>query len=170
MRNLFQRVFNFTDVQDIIYTGEKMMKNKKALSIIILLLVITGITIVLPGCAKKDPAVIAAEVAREWASGNIGNVSKNIAEQVASDSPIFKTIVAKTIEKDINAKLNWKYSQPRKVAEDRYEVVATAYTDIDLSLMGMYTASIDYDLTIDTKNKEVITADMDPGSFALTNK
>lgn len=146
------------------------MKNKKIVPIIFLSLFIIGITIMLPGCVKKDPALIAAEVAREWTTGNIDNVSKNIAEKVASDSPIFKTIVAKTIEKDINSKLNWKYSEPRKTAEDRYKVVATAYTDINLAIMGMYTASIDYDLTIDTKNKEVITADMDPGSFALTKK
>jgi hypothetical protein len=165
-----RRVFYFAGVQDIIYAGVKMIKNKKALFTIVLSLLVIGTAIMLPGCAKKDPAVIAAEVAREWASGNIDNVSKNIAEQVASDSPIFKTIVAKTIEKDINSKLNWKYSEPRKIGEDRYEVVATAYTDIDLAIMGMYTASIDYDLTIDTKNKKVITADMDPGSFALTNK
>lgn len=147
-----------------------MMKYKGTIFTTIILLIVIVTVIMLPGCAGKDPSVIASEVAREWAADNVDSVSKNIASLIAKDSPIFKTIVAKTIEKDINDRLAWKFSEPRKTAEDRYEVVATAYTEIDLSIVGTYLASIDYDLTIDTKNKIVITADMEPSSFSLTRQ
>lgn len=146
------------------------MKYKKTIFTTIFSLIIIGAMIMLPGCAGKDPSVIAGEVAREWAADNIDSVSKSIAGLIANDSPLFKTVIAKTIEKDINERIAWKFSEPRKVAEDRYEVVATAYADIDLSIMGMYTVSVDYNLTIDTENKQIVTADMDPGSFALTKQ
>jgi hypothetical protein len=145
-----------------------MIKHKKTIFTIIISLIVITAVIMLSGCAGKDPSVIAVEVSREWAADNVDSVSKSIAGLVANNSPLFKTIVAKTIEKNINDRLAWKFSDPRKVAEDRYEVVATAYTDIDLSIVGSYTTSIDYNLTIDTKNKEVVTADMDPGSFTMT--
>jgi hypothetical protein len=147
-----------------------MMKYKGTIFTTIISLIVIGAVIMLPGCAGKDPSVIAVEVSREWAANNVDSVSKSIASLIAKDSPIFKTIVAKTIEKDINDRLAWKFSEPRKVTEDLYEVVATAYTEIDLSILGTYLASIDYNLTIDTKNKVVITADIDPSSFSLTRQ
>jgi hypothetical protein len=146
------------------------MNYRKKIFIILVSLVIAGAMLIQPGCSGKDPAVIAAEVAAEWGVGNIGSVSKSIAGLAASDSPLFKTVIAKTIEKDINDQISWKYSEPRMSSEDRYEVVATAYTNVDLSIMGMYTVSVGYDLLIDTANKEVVTADMDPGSFAMVKQ
>ena len=56
------------------------------------------------------------------------------------------------------------------MAEDRYEVTATAYTDTELSLLGTYEISLDYDLTIDTGNRQVLNADVDVSSFRLTEQ
>ena len=137
---------------------------------IILVLLFLSMISVLLACTPKDPAVIATQVAEEWSADHIKNVSKSIVDLISGDNPLVEMAVAMAIEKQINQKIAWKYSEPRKSGEDQYEVIATAYSSIDMALFGNYEISLNYDLKIDTKQKQVITADMDPNSFVLSNK
>ena len=118
-------------------------------------------------CAPKDPADIARKVAEEWASNNVDDVSRSVAGLIVDSSPLFEKAVAMAIEKAINQRIAWEYSHPKKLAEERYEVVTTAYAEIEFPLLGSYRVSVNYDLEIDTRQKQVISADMDVGSFAL---
>ena len=117
-------------------------------------------------CAK-DPVDIARKVAEEWASNNVNDISNNIAGLVVNDNPLIEAAVSMTISKQINQKVFWEYSTPRKLAEDRYEVVATAYSEIEMPLLGIHRVSVNYNLEIDTKQKQVLSADIDASSFAL---
>jgi len=119
-------------------------------------------------CAPKDPASIASKVAEEWASNNVDGVSRSIAGLVANSNPLIETAIAMTIAKRINQRIAWEYSPPHKLAEDRYEVVTTAYSEIELPLLGSYRVSLNYNLEIDTDLKQVIGTNMDASSFAMS--
>ena len=134
------------------------------------ILVFIGVISVFFCCAQKDPAVIAREVAEDWIANSVDSMSKSIAGLVVSESFLFEKIVGMTIEKEIGQRIAWKYSKPQKIEEDRYEVVVTAYTEIALSLLGDYKVSVNYDLIVDTKNKQVLDADIDASSFALSKQ
>ncbi|HEX75748.1 MAG TPA: hypothetical protein G4O12_04105 [Dehalococcoidia bacterium] len=134
------------------------------------ILVFIGVISIFFCCAQKDPAVIASEVAEGWVVNNVDSVSKSIAGLVVNESPLFEKVVAMTIEKEISQRIAWEYSKPQKIAEDRYEVVTTAYTGIALPLLGNYKVSVNYNLIIDTKNKQVLDADIDVSSFALSKQ
>ena len=134
------------------------------------ILVFIGVISVFFSCAQKDPAVIATEVAEEWVANNVDNMSESITGLVVSENPLFEKIAAMTIEKEIGQRIDWKYSRPQKIEENRYEVVVTAYTEIALPLLGNYKVSVNYDLIIDTENEQVLDADMDASSFALSKQ
>jgi hypothetical protein len=85
----------------------------------------------------------------------------------ADRSALFEKIVAMAIEKQIKDRLSWEFSTPRKISEGRYEVIATAYTSIDMAIMGTQKVSVDHILTIDTENELVLNAELDPGSFSF---
>lgn len=118
-------------------------------------------------CAPKDPADIASKVAKEWTSNNVNDVSRGMASLIANSNPLVETAIAMGIGKEINQRIAWEYSQPQKLAEERYQVVTTAYTELELPLLGSYKISVNYNLEVDTKNKQVIGANMDVSSFAM---
>lgn len=118
-------------------------------------------------CAPKNPATIASRVAEDWASSNVDGVSKSIAGLIANNNPLIEMAVSKTISQQINQRIAWEYSLPEKLAEERYKVVATAYSVIELPLLGNYRVSVNHNLEIDTRQKKVIDAEMDAGSFAI---
>ncbi|MBN1374855.1 MAG: hypothetical protein JXA01_01730 [Dehalococcoidia bacterium] len=87
-----------------------------------------------------------------------------------SNNPLMETAITTVITNEINQRIAWEYAAPQKLAEDTYGVVTTAYTEIDLSLLGKYKVSVDYNLSIDTREKQVLSADMDAGSFTVTRQ
>ncbi|RPJ63130.1 MAG: hypothetical protein EHM12_03055 [Dehalococcoidia bacterium] len=119
-------------------------------------------------CSPVDPAEIASKIAREWTANNIDVVSKGIAGQVVSNNPLLETTVAVVISNEIKQRIVWEYSHPNKLDENRYGVVATASTPVEIPLLGNYKASLNYNLEIDTKEKRVRNADIDASSFAMT--
>ena len=143
-----------------------MNHKRKFIQITSVLLFISVISIFFC-CAPKDPAVIASKVAEEWTSNNVDGVSRSIANLVTNSNPLVETAIAMAIEKEINQRIAWEYSHPQKLAEERYEVITTAYTEIELPLLGSYRVSLNYNLEIDTKHKQVIDAKMDVSSFAM---
>jgi hypothetical protein len=118
-------------------------------------------------CAPKDPAEIANKLAQEWASNNVDSVSSSIANLVANNNPLVEKAITMVIAKEINQRIAWEYSQPQKLAEQQYKVVATASSAIELPLLGSYKVSVNYNLEIDIKQKQVTSANIDAGSFAM---
>jgi hypothetical protein len=143
------------------------MKHKGIVILLVTIFVCIGAIPLLSGCAPKDPADIAAKVAEEWAENNVDSVSKSIAGLSANKSALFEKIVAMAIEKQIKDRLSWEFSTPRKISESRYEVIVTAYTSIDMAIMGTQKVSVDHILTIDTEKELVLNAELDPGSFSF---
>ena len=140
------------------------MKHKGIVICLITLFVCIVAIPLFSGCTK-DPADIATKVAEEWTENNVDNMSKSIAGLSADRSALFEKIVAMAIEKEIKERLSWEISTPRKLSEDRYEVIVTAYAPVDMAIMGVHRASVDHILTIDTEKELVLDAKLDPNSF-----
>ena len=146
-----------------------MKRGEKIIQIAYTVLFI-GVIVLVTGCSPRDPASIALKVAQEWAADNIDEVAGNVADLVAKDNPIVQAAATMAIEQEINERIAWEFSNPQKVGEELYGVVATAYTIINVPVLGDYRISVDYNLEIDTKEKQVIAADMDASSFSFVKQ
>lgn len=146
-----------------------MLGQKRFIRYIQVLLVLTCICTFF-SCSPKDPPEIAREVARGWTENNIESISKSISAQVADNNPLVATAIAAAISNEIKQRISWQYSQPEKLSEDRYGVIAKASVPLEIPLLGNYHISLNYNLVIDTSNKQVLNATMDTGSFAMTKQ
>lgn len=146
------------------------MNHKMRIFQVVSVLLFIGIMSMFFSCAPKDPAVIAGKVAKEWSANNVDNVSSSIGDLIAGDNPLIKIAMVTVIKNEIKQRIAWEYSEPRKLGEDQYEVIATAYSGVEVPLLGSYKVSLDYNLKIDTGRKQVISADMDASSFALSQQ
>lgn len=122
------------------------------------------------GCAARDPSDITLKVAKNWTANNVNIVSKNIAGLVAGSNPLIEAAVTAAVSQQINKSISWEYSTPQKIEDNLYGIIATAYSEIELPLLGNYKISVNYNLQIDTEEKQVSSATIDPGSFTLKKK
>jgi hypothetical protein len=129
-----------------------------------------GVLCIVAGCAPKDPAAVALKVAQEWSADNVDQVVGNLAGLVAKDNPIAKMAASMAIKQEIGKRIAWEFSNPQKIGEEQYGVVATAYTVISVPVLGDYKISVNYNLEIDTKIKQVVAANMDASTFSLVKR
>ena len=119
------------------------------------------------GCVSEDLAVVASTVAEDWTKESVSNVSEDIGELVTLNIPLLRSIAASIIKNAIRDVLEWEFSTPSEISENRYEVVARAKAQFSIPLVGTYAVSVDYHLEIDVKNETVIDASIDLGSFSF---
>ena len=129
-----------------------------------------GVIALLTCCTPKDPTDIALKVAQEWSADNVDEVAGNVTDLVAKDNPLAKMAASTAIKQEISKRIDWEFSNPKKIGENQYGVIATAFTVISVPVLGDYKMSVDYNLEIDTKAKQVIAADMDPSTFSLVKQ
>jgi len=146
------------------------MKYRMIILRVVSVLILASLVFKCFGCAPEDPSVIAGKVAKEWANNNVDSVSESIIDLVAQGNPVAQMAMSVTVKNEIKRRIVWEYSTPVKLGEERYKVIATAYTVIDLPVLGSYKASLNYNLEIDTEHRQVISADMNPSSFALSKQ
>ena len=133
--------------------------------ITVLFLTLVAILGLLAACGDSK-ADIADEVAREWVDASIDLAANAAAELVIDESPALAQLAGAALAGQIREHLNWSYSTPRKLSEDRYSVIATAEGDlqIDLPLLGdkAYRVSAPFYLDIDTEARTVSNWSIDP--------
>ena len=146
------------------------MKQREKIVHLASVLLFIGVVSIFFGCAPKDPAAVALKVAQEWSADNVDEVAGNVADLVAKDNPLAKMAASTAIKQEISKRIDWEFSNPQKIGENQYGVVATAFTVISVPVLGDYKMSVDYNLEIDTKEKQVIKADMDASTFSLVKQ
>ena len=116
-----------------------------------LLLPVFGIAVA--ACSGADPEQVATEVAQQWTESSIDEVSRLLGEVVTGGTPVLERITESVIGMHIRERVQWSLSTPSKVAEDRYEVVASTRVPIDINLVALEwssVVSVDLELSIDT--------------------
>lgn len=121
----------------------------------------------------EDPQEVAERVAREWTVTSVEEISLRVIDALIADNPILEQIAASQVADQIKQRVSWTYSTPTKENDDRYQVVATANMPVDISLaffQRSYDISLAFNLTIDTKEEQVINWAPDLGSLSLEER
>ena len=130
-----------------------------------------ALLLVTQACGGKSAEETASEVARDWAASSVSHVASELGILVTDDFLILRDLTAAVIDNQLQEHLTWSYSDPVKVSEGQYSVVATASSDITLNLLLVekeYRVSADFILLVDTKGERVQSWELDIGSFRAT--
>ena len=133
------------------------------------LIAIITITLITVSCSSS-PKSIALDVAEEWTSDvdTIASMSNDITELFLENITGVDEWHTPNIKNQIGGKTSWNYSEASKLADNSYSVIATSTATINVPITGVYRISADYQLTIDTAEREVTNWDLDASSFAYT--
>lgn len=128
-------------------------------------IILCGIAVV--ACSGGDPEEVATEVAHQWIDSSVEEVSEILAELLTSGTPVLNQLAGSLIEGQIRERVQWTLSTPSKVAEDRYKIVASARVPIDIDALIKWNSvvSLDFSLSINTAQREVVSWFPDSASF-----
>ena len=113
---------------------------------------------------------MALELAKEWTRSSIDKVSDMLGLAVTEGTPVLHDIASSLIGNQIKQKVEWTFSDPESTAEDRYRVVATGSTPLEIGLLTFKwrsTASGDFELLIDTSENQLLWWKMVPKSLKV---
>lgn len=142
----------------------------KLLAVILILSIATVLLSLSSSCTGENDEEIATNVAKDWTSENIAYVSEAVAEATISNIQAISSVSASQIEDQINENITWTYSEPTKISDKLYEVIAQATTTISIPVIGSYSISAGFKLTIDTEQEEVSDYNIDIDSFEFSKE
>lgn len=145
------------------------MKRKCIIGLAIVLMLFTAISLVIIGCQRTNHAEIATRIAEDWTSESVAYVSEEMALLIISDIPLVTDAFTSLIEGQITEHVAWSYSQPSKLSDNRYKVIPTAMSTIDVPMIGSYSVSADFLLTVDTEQEKVVNWGIDTNSFEFSS-
>jgi hypothetical protein len=146
------------------------MVRTRAVSLLVLTLFLLLAMVSGYSCGKEDPETIARNVSREWTNSQIDRIADTLATAaVGSGSfPGVQQVATLAIKSQINKKIDWTYTSPVKVSENRYQVTATAASPVAVPVQLVertFQLSGSFLLEIDVKSKSVASWKLDPSSF-----
>ena len=133
-------------------------------------------TLVLVGilaCTSENEEQIAATVARDWTTSSVDRVSDSLGGAATGGIPGLGQVVTSVIRDQIRQKVSWTYSEPVKVGDGRYDVVATATAPVDIGILTFqrsYALSGNFELSINVEEKKVVDWRFDATSFQFTQR
>ena len=120
--------------------------------------------------ARSDEE-IALEVARDWSSSGIDDISELAMGLLVGNAPIVTQIGGGVLADKIRDKVAWSYSEARCPREGQCEVTATASAALDINIPFVFndtvTIELPFDLDIDTGARRVNDWDADIGAASV---
>ena len=125
------------------------------------------------GCDSdsEDEKDIAARVAEEWTAEDDQIITDEIIDSAielfagTTEIPGISELLSQEVLQQVIDNTTWTYSIPEETGDSKYEVVATATSNIDLQMVGSMELYVDLILDIDTEEEEVTNWRVDPESF-----
>lgn len=120
--------------------------------------------------SKEDPADVALKVAKEWTRSSIDNVSNMLGLAVTAGTPALHNVASSLIGNQVKKKVEWTYSDPENLSADNYRVIATSSAPLEVGLLTLKwrsTASADFELSIDTSERQILWWKMVPQSLKV---
>jgi hypothetical protein len=148
----------------------------KTLTVVLLPLIVLALIGGALGCgggSDENQEEIALQVAKDWTGESISNIAEDIADAVTLGIPVLSNLAKPLIEEQIRANVHWSYSTPVKRADSRYDVVSTASVPIVIDIPFIsttYDVSVDYDLDIDTKERQVVDSQLNLSSLSVRER
>ena len=120
--------------------------------------------------ARSDEE-IALEVARDWSSSSIDDISELAMGLLVGNAPIVTQIGGGVLADKIRDKVAWSYSEARCPREGQCDVTATASAALDINIPFVFndtvTVELPFDLDIDTGARRVTDWDADIGAASV---
>ena len=120
--------------------------------------------------ARSDEE-IALEVARDWSSSGIDDISELAMGLLVGNAPIVTQIGGDILADKIRDKVAWSYSEARCPSEGQCEVTATATAALEINIPFVFndtvTVELPFDLDIDTGARRVTDWDADIGAASV---
>ena len=114
---------------------------------------------------------IALEVAREWSSSSIDDISELAMGLLVGNAPIVTQIGGNILADKIRDRVAWSFSEARCPLEGQCEVTATANAALDINIPFVFndtvTVELPFDLDIDTGARRVTDWDPDIGAASV---
>ena len=115
-------------------------------------------------------AQTATALAQQWADSSIGQVADTLAGRATLGIPGLRQVAAFLIKSQIENRIYWTFSTPRRTGAGfyDYQVTATAAAPFAVDVLFIhkqYTVSGSFLLQINTQLAAVTDARFDPGSF-----
>ena len=137
------------------------------------IILVSTIAFLLSGCTQVDESD-PLKLSERWVKKNVSQISREIAGFVLADVPLGGRIGGAILEKQINDKLSWSYSEPAKRSENRYMVLANAEVDVTIGIpiVGdkLFTVTLDFELDVDTEVGDVVGWEAKSKSFRISQK
>ena len=147
----------------------KIIRSKSVFGTALILLAVAVVSI---ACGSEDPEQVAAEVALDWTNSAMGEVANVLAKVVTGDTPLLESAASSAIREQIKNKTEWNLSTASRLSKDRYQVVAGSRVPIDIDVLALKWSSIvsaDFNLSIDTRTRWVVSWNVVPSSFAVSS-
>ena len=120
--------------------------------------------------ARSDEE-IALEVAKEWSSSSIDDISELAMGLLVGNAPIVTQIGGDILADKIRDKVAWRYSEAQCPSDGQCEVSATASAALDINIPFVFndtvTVELPFDLDIDTGTRRVTDWDPDIGAASV---
>jgi len=146
-----------------------MTPNRFAPRALLLLIALLG-ALIMRRADVPAQALAAAAIAQQWADASIGQAAETLAGAATLGIPGLRQVAALLIKDQIERRIYWTFSTPRRKADSfyDYQVSATAIAPFAVDVFFIhkqYTISGSFTLQIDTQARRVNDARFDPGSF-----
>ena len=135
-----------------------------------IIILCVALFLIMAGCSSQTPEEIALEVANEWTVSSIDRIADRLGKAAAGGAPLLDNIASSKIREQIEGKVQWRISNPSKISEEKYRVVAGASVPLDIRVAVVnWSGQIgaDFLLQIDTKDKSVVRWAIMPESIAI---
>lgn len=112
------------------------------------------------GCGGPSKEEVALETAQQWVDASIDQVSEAVVELVAGEYPALAGLAASVVADQVRDSLDWEYSTPRRETGDQYSLTTTPSAEFELKIPLLdtqeYSASVPFNLTVDTSTRSVV--------------
>lgn len=100
------------------------------------------------GCGgKKVDEDIAAKLAREWTAKNTVYVTDQIHSALSDNTDMDSDTLQSVIEEEMDEGIEWTYSDPEKISDSAYNVIAKTTFEYDVPEVGEASVEIGIELT-----------------------
>lgn len=112
----------------------------------------------------------AKDAVRNWEKSQVARIAKDIVRIIPDKVPFLRDVAESSLSNIINKNMEFSMNEPQKVSKELYHVVDTVRVRVgpDIPLIGRrFTLSIDYNISVNVKEKRVVEAKADIGSLKI---
>jgi len=120
------------------------------------------------GKGRKKNA--AKDIVRHWEKSQVSNIANELVRIIPDQIPFLRDVASTSLGGILNKNLTFFISEPEEVSGDIYEIIDTARVNVGpgIPFIGKkFSFSINYNIKVDVKAKQVVEAKPDLSSLKI---